>query len=157
MARYVENEKFTPNPTDMRGTFQTTRTGVPQNPDAASEVFRQDRHAAAERMKEAAENDGDILYAGDAPSREEQKEAVVKRAERALKGGEPKPGGPTKAQQEAAQENDNDTSNATSATEQPDISDATTQQNTDAQTVADASVKHEDAPKSSTRRRSSSK
>lgn len=147
MARYVENEKFTPNPTDMRGTFQTTRTGVPQNPDAVSEVFRQDRHAAAKRMKEAVENDGDILYSGDASSREEQKAAVVQRAERALEDGEPEPGGPTKAQKEAAEEHDNDTSNATSATEQPDISDATTQQNTDAQNVT----------KSSTRRRSSSK
>ena len=138
---YKESDDFVPNPVDMKGTFQTTRTGVPQNQDAVSDVFAQDRYAAAQRAKAALDGEGgELLFAGDNDSREAQEANVRRAAERTLAEGEPKAGEPTRAQKEAAQENDADLTGATSASEQPDISDAVTQQNTSAANLAAKAV-----------------
>jgi len=148
---YKESDDHTPNPLDMRGTFQTTRTGVPQNPDAISEVFAQDRRAAAERAKAALDGEGGDLYFSEDADKREAEEANLRRVvEAALAEPEPTSGSLTKAQQEAAEENDGDNTKTDSSREQPDISDAVTQQNTSATSVAATSVAKTSADTTST-------
>lgn len=144
---YVENEDFTPDPTDLRGTFNTTRTGVPHNPDAASEVFVQDRYAAAQSAKRALDGEGgELLYTESDTSVEAEQERVRKVVERRLADGEPVPGAPTEAEQEAAQETSVSQEGATSHSEQPDIS-AVLTTNHNAQGIAEKSVEPKDADK----------
>lgn len=142
MGKYVEDEDFVPNPTDLRGTFETTRTGVPQNPDAMSDVFAKDRYEAAKRADEAIDGNGEPLLVSDEGNREDEEAAVKDAISDTLDAGEPEPGDPTRAQKEAAEEGDADAAAAAnSADEQPDISDATTQQNKDTQNIAKSTTK----------------
>lgn len=103
MAKYQESEDHVPNPLDVRGTFQTTRTGVPQNHEALSEVFAADRAATAQRIVDTLDGkaNAQIVYAED-EDREDQEARLREAAEAELEHEHEAGGQNTDAQQIAA-------------------------------------------------------
>lgn len=121
MATYKENDDFVPNPTDATGTVNTTRTGVPHNLDLAGSVFVQDRVETAQAIVDGEANFNHPEGANDVEGAEN---AAKDKAQGFLdKHGDFKPGDPTPAEKEAAEESE-ERPDATSQTEQPDVTDA---------------------------------